>query len=303
MKIFPDEYRMHITALHKLTVVIAGILIAGTLLGMPAFLLLRGADLPLNTRKLLAILIMGGAPAGLILISTVNYSLGRRYRQHLLDLQPSKRGSTLPHSREDLLKRMPYTQYDYHNARQSFKLAVIVIAIIYIVLIAWLYLAFAPLQPAALLALCFPFVLLTVRWLPNSRRWQGRIILTEAGLQIEKDGQSQVLPWDSLTEIKDVKQGYSVRSNLSELVIWNEISPPALKWTRATEMFRLGEMYSRQLVSQIKTMNPAIVHIEPYLTRKLQIPISDRTIAAAMIIIISLFVIFMVITRPETVGR
>lgn len=307
MKTFPSEYEDHATALHKSAVAIAGILITITLLGMPAFLFLNGAALPLNLRKLSAFLVLGGAPLGLILISVVNASLGRRYRQYLLSAQVNKRGNAISScSREETLKSMRHIRYDYHNERQSFKSAMAIIAILYVFPVVWLYLTYAPLAPyqvSLLVSFCFPLVWFGALWLRYSKRWQGSIALTIEGLRIEKDGHSELLPWDSVREIRSVKRGFLVRSDMTEIIIWDGISSPDVSWKSLRALFYLGESGSMTLIGQIKSMNPSIVHVEPVVSRDLQLPVFERIVATFMILAIILFVTVMIFTRPESVGR
>ncbi len=304
MKIFPQEFSDHVTPLHRLAAILSVVAILSGIIGMIVFFTINIFSLAPQVRKILGVLILGGPPLGLILLSIANVSLRRRYRTRQMNAQVRSRAQSV--ARAETLKGFEHIRYDYHSQSKSLLLlSAILFLFMVVIVVVWYTYSRHPWPLYGGVILLFVLAAGTaIYWAIWTRQWVGSYVrLADDGVHFRDWKSDGFIPWDWIKEIKPVRAGYIVKGDNTEFLFRNEIEPAEREWKGFLKELIPSEPYAKNLIEQMKMMNPHIVYLEPLLERHVPLPVSDRIMANSLVVsVIVLLVIAIVFLVRNTLN-
>jgi hypothetical protein len=300
MHIFPDEYKPHVSPIHRWAIIFSGTLILAGLTGIVLLTVTPSDFFGVHVRKLLGGMIVFGIPAGLILLVSTIALVSRRYNKKRKEaLGPKESAISSTNQRANIIRTIAHLKYDYRNASIAwFKTSALLI--VPSAIIGTLLIINDP-EPAhalfiGILFLCGPLCIFGFGWLilikPKSLDY---IELTVDGILYQMKGCKAFLPWYKAKEIQIVRGGYSITSDDSRLIIWSDIEPSDIPNENFfAGSFRAGP-FVRELIQSIKALAPHIYEKESFLARDSKLPIPNKVIIVFLVVLMLLF--FLVIIR------
>jgi len=204
-------------------------------------------------------------PTSIIAVALVIYSISRSFHKSQSVIYRKKLLENRLHDRADLLKNYEHVKYHYpFRPRQTFTPIFIILGVFMI--LAFIHDAF---YPFGIIIVIFSLGMCGMVWAFSRLKINDYVYLTMEGLAYRLSSETGLLPWDTINEIRLIKQGYLIQEQNRSLIIRVEIEPtsaPQVNFIKGL-FSNYNYRYAKELIDHIQQLAPHAYYRRSFMQR------------------------------------